>query len=90
MASGCIAKYTRTLCGETVELEGRQHIISSPPHLTWHPKRTLGKEQFCPEEHRKRVRGSAGIPSHDDQHKLHGSVNTWQECVRPRAGKDSF
>jgi len=30
----------------------------------------------------KRVREYEGIPSRDDLHKLHESMNTWQECMR--------
>jgi len=26
--------------------------------------------------------GYAGIPGHDEPHKLHGSMNAWQECMR--------
>jgi len=32
-ASESISKFTRSRCGETVELEGRQPIINTPPHL---------------------------------------------------------
>jgi len=34
------------------------------------------------------VRGYERIPGHDKLHKMGGSMNTWEECVRPRAGKD--
>jgi len=65
-----------------VNLEGRQPIINTPPHLAWHPKRTLEKEPFCVKECRMRVRGYEGIPGHDEPHKLRGSINAWQECMR--------
>jgi hypothetical protein len=65
-----------------VELEGRQPIINTPPHLAWHPKGILEKEQFWLEERRKRVRGYERIPGRDDLHKFRGSMNAWQEFVR--------
>jgi len=37
-ASECISKFTQWRCGETLQLEGRQPIINTPPHLTWYPK----------------------------------------------------
>jgi len=82
IASECISEFTRSRCGEMVELEGRQPIINTPPHLTWHPKGILEKERFLLEERRKRVRGYAGIPGHDELHKLRGSMNAWKECMR--------
>jgi len=33
----CISKLTRPRCGETVELQGRQPVINSLPHLAWYP-----------------------------------------------------
>jgi hypothetical protein len=33
-------------CGETMELEGTEAIINTPPHLSWHPKGIPEKEQF--------------------------------------------
>jgi hypothetical protein len=56
-ASECISKFTRSRCGETLELEGRQPIINTPPHLTWHPKGIREKERFWLEECRKRLTG---------------------------------
>ena len=87
-ASECITQFTRSHCGATVEIEGRLPIINTPPHLAWHPKGILEKEWFWLEERRKRVRGYEGKPGHDEPHKLHRSMKAWQECVRPRAGKD--
>jgi len=55
-----------------VGLELRQLIINIPPLLASHPKGIPVKERFWLEEHRKRVRGSQGIPGHDEQHKLSG------------------
>jgi len=74
--------FIRSRCGETVEIESRQLIINTPPHLTCHPKGILEKEWFWLKERRKMVRGSDGLPVHDEPHKLHGSMHTWQECVR--------
>jgi len=71
-----------------VELEGSQPIINTPPHLMWHPKGIREKDRFWLKEYRKRVRGYEGIPGHDELHKLRGSMNAWQECMGPRAGKD--
>ena len=87
-ASECICQFTPSWCGETLELEGRQPMINSPPHLVWHPKGIRVKEQFCLKEHRKRVSGYEGIPGYDELQKLHGSLNAWQEYMRRRAGKD--
>jgi len=33
-------------CGETAELEGREPIINTPPHLLGHPKVICDKERF--------------------------------------------
>jgi len=43
-------------CGETAELEGREPIVNTPPHLSRHPKGIREKERFWLEERRKRVR----------------------------------
>jgi len=88
MASECISKFTRSRCGEMVELERRQPIINIPPHLTWRLKAILEKEWFWLEERRNRVRGYDRIPGHDEPHKLRGSMKAREECVRARAGKD--
>jgi hypothetical protein len=53
-----------------VELEGRQPIINTPPHLTWYPKGNHRKEHFYLMECRKRVRGYEGIPGHNEPHKI--------------------
>jgi len=81
--------FTRLLFGERLELEGRQPIINTAPHLAWHPMGVRVKERFWLEERRKRVRGYAEIPGHDEPHKLCGSTKTRQECMGPRAGKDT-
>jgi len=78
MASACIAEFTRLQCGETLELEGRQPIINTPPHLARHTKGILETELFWLGEHRMRVRGYEGIPRHDEPHKLRGSTKAWQ------------
>ena len=82
MASEFSSKLTRSQFAEMVELEGRQPIINTLPHLAKHPKRILEKEPFWLEERRKRVRGYDGIPGHDEPHQLRGSINAWQECMR--------
>jgi len=64
-----------------VELEGREPIINIPPHFAWHPKGILQKVQFWLEERWKRVRGYEGIHSHDEPHKLRGSMKAGQECM---------
>ena len=86
--SECISYFTQSRFGEMVELDGEQPIINPPPHLTWFPKGNLKKEQFWLQEHRKRVRGYGGIPIYDEPHKLRGSMQARQECVRPIAGND--
>jgi len=35
-ASVCISKFTASRCGETMELDGRQAIINTAPHLAWY------------------------------------------------------
>jgi len=87
-ASECISKLTPSRCCETLEVEGRQPIIDSPPHLACHPKGIREKKQSWLKECRKRVSGYNGIPGHDELHKLHGSPNARQEYMRRRAGKD--
>jgi len=87
--SNCISKLARSR-PRSVSLssldhgvvEGRQPIIKPPPHLTWDLNGILEKGRFWFEEHRKRVRGFERIPGHDEPHKLRGSMNAWQECVR--------
>ena len=83
-----ISKFTRSRCGETVELDGRQPIIHTPPHLAWHPGRLLENERFWLKQRMKRVLGYEGIPGHDKPHKLRGSMKACQGCVRPRPGKE--
>jgi len=63
-------------------------MINSLPHLVWHPSGICETEQFCLKERRKRVSGYEGIPGYDELHKLHGSINNWQEYMRRRGGKD--
>jgi hypothetical protein len=87
-AAECISKFTRSRYGEALELESRQPIINTPAHLAWHPKGIREKERFWFEERRMRVRGCGWIPSHDEPHKLRGSMKARQGCMRPRAGKD--
>jgi len=43
-------------CSETIELEGRESTINSPPHLLRHPHGIHVNEWFCFGEHRNRVR----------------------------------
>jgi len=81
-ASEWIYMFTRSQCGETVELEGRQPISNKPPHLTQHPKIIHEQEPFWLIGRRTRVRRYAEIPAHDEPHKLCGSMNAWQERVR--------
>jgi len=71
-------------CGETAELEGREPIINTPPHLPRHPKRIREKEQLWLQERRKRVRrydttwpwGSKQLP---------GSTESQTEQLRAKA-----
>ena len=81
-ASKLISKFTRSQCGETVELDSGLPIIKIPPHLTCHPKGILQKQLLWLEKHQKRVRGYEGLSGHDEPHTLCGSMNAWQECVR--------
>jgi len=46
MASECISTFTRSRCGKTLGLEGRQRIIHNPRHLAWYPKGIDEKERF--------------------------------------------
>jgi len=64
MASENITTFTRSRCGQQVELEGRQPIIVIPLHRAWHPKGILKEGQFRLKEHRKRVRAYEGVPGH--------------------------
>jgi hypothetical protein len=38
-----------------VDLEDRQLIINTSPHLAWHPNGILGKQLFSVMEHMKNV-----------------------------------
>ena len=44
-------------CGETTELDGREPIINTPPHLSRHLKEIRDIERFWLEQRKKRVRG---------------------------------
>jgi len=46
----------KSRCGETTELDRRELIVNTPPHLSRHPKGIREKGQFWLEERRKRVR----------------------------------
>jgi len=70
-----------------VELECPQPIINPTLNLASHPKRILETELYWLEERRRRVRGYAGKPGHDEPHKLRESMKGWQRWVRPRAWK---
>jgi len=82
MASVCIAEFTWSRCGEPVELEGRQPINKTTPHLAWQLKGILEKERFWLEERRNRVSTNHSIPGHAEPHKLCRSMNAWQTYVR--------
>ena len=45
-AAEWISKFTRSRCGEMVELQCWQPIITSPPYVAWHQKGILQTEQF--------------------------------------------
>jgi len=57
-----------------VELEGRQPISNTPPHLAWYPQGIHEKERFWLGEGRKEVKEYEGIRGHDEPHKLRGST----------------
>ena len=80
--------FTRSWCGEMVELKGRQHIVDTPLDLALHPTRIPKNELFWLEERRKRVTGYEGIPGHNEPHKMRESMKARQGCVRPRSGKE--
>ena len=65
-----------------VELECRQPIIYTLPHLTWHPKGIHEKERFWLKERWWTVRRYEGIPGHDEPHILRVSMNAGPKCVR--------
>ena len=71
---GTVYGYIWERCGEVTELEGREPIINTPPHLSWHPKGTHEKERW------ERVRGCDRLPSHEEPHKLRGSM---KKCAKP-------
>jgi hypothetical protein len=83
-----ITNVTRLRCGATVELQGRQPINNSPPHLTWHLKGILENERFWLEEHRKWVRRYQMVSSDEGPHHLRGSMKTHHKCMSQGAGKD--
>ena len=83
-----ISKFTGSQCGETMELDARQPIMNTLPHVAWHPKGIFEKELFWLEEHRNRVRHYERMPGHHEPHTLCGSKKALQECMRLRAGKD--
>jgi len=63
-------------CGKTAELEGREPIINTPPHLSQHPKQNLENERFWLEECRRRVsRHDTTRPCRSTQ--LHESMKSW-------------
>jgi len=70
----CISKFTWSPCGETVELEGRQLIINTPPHLAWHPKGIVEKAQFWLEE---RGRGWEDMKGYPDMMNHTNCVDLW-------------
>jgi len=73
-ASMYISKLTRSRYGATVV-------------VTWHLKGFPENERFWLLDHRKKVRGYAGVPSREEPHKLLGSMKAWQDWMGPRAGK---
>jgi len=80
--------HPRSRCGEMAELEGREPIINTTPHLSRHPRGIRETERYWLEEHRKRVRGNDRLPGRDEPPKLRGYMEARQECMGPRAGKD--
>jgi len=53
-----------------VEVECRQPMINTLPHLAWNPQGVVEKELFWLVVHRLRVTGYEGIPLQDEPHKL--------------------
>ena len=68
--------------GETAELEGREPIINTLPHLLWHPNEIGQNEPFWPEECRKRVRSYHST-------RPWGSMKSQTLRVRSHDGKDT-
>jgi hypothetical protein len=62
-ASECISMFTRSWCGEALELECRQPIINTPLHLPWHPKGIGKQERLWLEECRQMVRACQVFPA---------------------------
>jgi len=44
-ASECMSRFSRSQCGETMQVNGRQPIINTSPYLAWYPKGILEKER---------------------------------------------
>jgi hypothetical protein len=62
-----------------VELEGRQPIFNTEPHLAWHSNEFHQKEWFLLEEYGNRVAVYQWITGVDKPHKMCGSVNSFPE-----------
>lgn len=73
-------------CSHMIELECREPIIDTLPHLAWHSHGICVKVQFRLEQNRKRVRGCDRLSSCCKQQEPRGSGRAWQQCVGPRGG----
>jgi len=103
-ASECISTFTRSQCGATVELDGRLPIINIPLLLAWFRSefmRKIGSSCKSIEQGWEDMNGYPVMMNHTHcvdlwtlGKSVWGSAQTkwiydaWQECMRPRAGKD--
>jgi len=70
-------------CGETEELESREPVINTPPHLSRHQNGILEKKRFWLAESRERVRRC-------DTTRPCGSTKSRNTQVISKFGKDRF
>jgi len=73
-------------CGETMELEGREPTINTPPHHLRHPNGFHKNVRFWFEKSRNRVRRYHTTLRWGST-QLCGSKKSWTELVRPQVGK---
>ena len=84
-----------SICGYSAKLDGRELIINTQPHLSWHETGICEIVLFSPEEHRKRLRrydttrlwesaplrGSPRIPSKSDSEQKMPNMDGQIHCM---------